>query len=56
MDKKAKQRIQTLRAKLQKLEQLAANARRQLDDPQELATLEKQINEIRLEIEKLKDE
>lgn len=54
MDKKAKHRVEILRTKLQNLEKLAANARRQPDDPRELAALEQQVAETRAEIEKLK--
>lgn len=54
MDKKTKRRLEVLRKKLHGVEKLLADARRQPDDLNELASLEKQATEIRAEIETLK--
>lgn len=54
MDKKAKKKIDVLRTRLQKLQQQLAGARKQLDDPDEVARLEKDIKAAEAELEKLK--
>lgn len=54
MDKKAKKRLEVLRQKLQKAEQLLAAVKQQTDEPGEVDAVEKQIAEYKLEIEKIK--
>ena len=54
-DKKAKKRLEVLRQKLQKQEKLLAAAKQQTDEPDEVANIERQINEIKAEIEKIKN-
>jgi peptidoglycan hydrolase CwlO-like protein len=54
MDKKAEKRIELLRKKINELQQRLAGARKQMDDPQEVAQLEAQIAAAKAEIEKLK--
>lgn len=56
MDKKQKKRIQTLHQRIQSLRQQLAGARKQMDDPQEVKVLEKQIAEAEAELQKFKDE
>ncbi len=53
MDKKAKKKIQTLRTRIQKLQQQLAGAKKQADEPGEIETLEKQIAEAEAEVTKL---
>lgn len=55
MDKKAKKRIEILRKRQEKLRQQLAGAKSQMDDPAEVETLEKEIDDVRSEIEKLKN-
>ena len=55
MDKKAKKRIEVLRQKLQKNEVLLAAAKQQPDEPDEVGNIERQIAEIKAEIEKIKN-
>ena len=55
MDKKAKKRLEVLRQKLQKYEKLLAAAKQQTDEPDEVANIERQIAEIKAEIEKIKN-
>ncbi len=55
MDKKAKKKIQTLNQRIQKLSQQLAGARKQADDSEELATLQKQIADAEAEVTKLKE-
>ena len=55
MDKKAKKRLEVLRQKLQKLEKLLAAAKQQTDEPDEIANIERQIAEIKVEIENIKN-
>ena len=43
MDKRTKKRLDALRAKLQKLEQQVAGAKRQPDDADETARLEREV-------------
>lgn len=54
LDKKAKKRIDVLRTRLNKSQQQLAGAKKQMDDPAEVARLEKEIGEINVELEKLK--
>lgn len=54
MDKKAKKRIEVLRQKINKSEQLLAAAKAQPDEPGEAEAIEKQIADYKAEIEKLK--
>ena len=55
MDKKAKKRLEVLRQKLQKSEKLLAAAKQQTDEPDEVENIERQIAEIKAEIEKIKN-
>ena len=55
MDKKAKKRLEVLRQKLQKAETLLAAAKKQTDEPDEVANIERQIVEFKAEIEKIKN-
>jgi hypothetical protein len=54
MDKKAKKKIDVLRHRLQKLQQQLAGARKQMDDPEEVRRLERDITATESELEKLK--
>lgn len=54
MDKKAKKRLEVLQTRLHKLQLQLAGARKQLDDPDELAVLERQVSEVSAELERLK--
>ncbi|MBM3998662.1 MAG: hypothetical protein FJ297_03795 [Planctomycetes bacterium] len=54
MDKKARKKIDVLNQKLQALRPKLAGARRQLDDPSEVARLEEEIRGIEAEIERLR--
>jgi hypothetical protein len=54
VDKKAKKRIEVLRTRLTKSQQQLAGAKKQMDDPADVARLEKEIAEINAELEKLK--
>jgi len=54
MDKKVKKRLDLLHTRLQKLRQQVAGAKRQMDEPGEVARLEKEMAEVNAEIEKLK--
>jgi hypothetical protein len=54
MDKKAKKRIDLLNQRLQKLRLQLAGARKQLDDPEDVRRLERDIEEVASELEKLK--
>ena len=53
MDKKAKKKQEVLRPRLQKLQQQLAGARKQMDDPEEVSRLEKEIASVKSELEKL---
>jgi hypothetical protein len=55
MDKKAKKKIQTLRQRIQNLQQQLAGSRQQMDDPAELAALEKKLADSQAELEKIKE-
>jgi peptidoglycan hydrolase CwlO-like protein len=54
MDKKAKKRIDLLRKKVNDIQQRLAGARKQMDDPSEVAQLESELAAAQQEIEKLK--
>lgn len=54
MDKKAKKRIDLLNQKLQKLRQQLAGARKQMDDPEDVRRLEREVEQVTAELEKLK--
>jgi hypothetical protein len=54
MDKKAKKRVELLHKKINDLQQRLAGARKQMDDPQEVAQLESELSAAQSEIEKLK--
>ncbi len=56
MDKKAKKRIDLLQQKLQKLRQQLAGAKKQNDDPAEVAQYERALTETESELAKLKAE
>ncbi len=55
MDKKAKKRIELLQPKLQKLRQQLAGTKKQMDEPEDVKRLEKEIAQIEAELSKLKD-
>ena len=55
MDKKAKKRIDLLQQRLQKLRQQLAGARKQMDDPADVARLEQEIRTAETELNKLKE-
>ncbi len=55
MDKKAKKRIDLLNTRLQKLRLQLAGAKKQMDEPGEVARLEKELAEVTAELEKLKN-
>lgn len=54
MDKKAQKRIELLRKKISDVQQRLAGARKQMDDPDEVRQLEKDLAAAKDEIEKLK--
>jgi hypothetical protein len=54
MDKKAKKRIDVLRQRLVQLRQKLAGAKAQLDDPEEVRRLERDVAEAEAEVAKLK--
>ncbi len=54
MDKKAKKKIDVLNNRLQKLRQQLAGAKHQMDEPEDLARLEKEIAEAEAEVQRLK--
>jgi hypothetical protein len=54
MDKKAQKRIEMLRKKVNDIQQRLAGARKQMDDPSEVAQLESELAAAQQEIEKLK--
>jgi hypothetical protein len=55
MDKRDKKRSEVLKQKITKSQQLLAAAKQQMDDPDEVRSLEKQIAEAQAELAKLKD-
>lgn len=54
MDKKAKKKLDALRARLQTLRNQLAGAKKQQDDPDEVKRLEKEIANAEAEVERLK--
>ncbi len=56
MDKKAKKRLEVLRKKQDKYQSILIAAKEQTDEPDEIENIEKQIAEIKAEIEKIKSE
>jgi hypothetical protein len=54
VDKRDKKRVDVLNLKLQKLRQQLSGARRQMDDAEEVARLERQVTEVEAELQKLK--
>jgi len=54
MDKKTKKRAQTLNQRIQKLRSQLAGSRKQMDDPDELKTIEDQLIAAEAELAKLK--
>ncbi len=55
MDKKTKKHLDVLRQKQQKLQRQLAGAKKQADDPTEVAQIEIELKRIAADIEKLKD-
>jgi hypothetical protein len=56
MNKRDKKKIQTLNQRIQKLRLQVAGAKKQLDDPAELALLERELETNEAELAKLKAE
>jgi hypothetical protein len=54
MDKKALKRIDVLQTKLQKLRQQLAGAKQQMDDPDDVRRIEKEIAEATAELDRVK--
>jgi hypothetical protein len=54
MDKRDKKKIDVLNQRLAKLRQQLAGARKQMDEPDEVKRLEKQVAEVEAELQKLK--
>ncbi|MGW8256176.1 MAG: hypothetical protein ACWGMZ_01695 [Thermoguttaceae bacterium] len=54
MDKKTKKKIEVLHQRIQNLRQQIAGAKKQLDDDDELKTLESQLTAAEAELAKLK--
>ena len=54
MDKKAKKKILALNQPIQKLRSQLAGAKKQMDDPEELKTLEEQLAAAEAELAKIK--
>ena len=54
MDKKAKKKQDLLRQRLQRLQQQLSGARKQMDDPDEVRRLEKELATTESDLEKLK--
>jgi predicted nucleic acid-binding Zn-ribbon protein len=54
MDKKAKKRIEVLRKKIADLQPRLAGAKKQTDEPDEVAKLETELAAAQAELEKLK--
>jgi hypothetical protein len=55
LNKKQKKQIDVSRKKLVKLHQLVASTKQQLDDPEELVALQKQIQDEEAKIESIKN-
>lgn len=56
MEKKSKKRRQVLNERLQKLQKLLADTRKQCDSPEELQQLEQEIAKLRSELATLTDD
>jgi len=54
MDKKVKKKTEVLRDRLTKLKQQLAGAKKQMDDPDEVSRIERDIAQAAAELEKLK--
>ena len=54
MDKKQKKRLDILNTRITKLREQLAGARKQMDDPQEVKNLEKQLTEAEAELAKIR--
>ncbi|MEX0867801.1 MAG: hypothetical protein WD030_10615 [Pirellulales bacterium] len=54
MDKKAKKRLEVVRKKIQTVQQQLAGAKQQMDDPDDVTRLERELAELHAEMEKLK--
>jgi hypothetical protein len=54
MDKKAQKKIDALQKRIQNLKQQIAGAKKQMDDPTELKTLEKQLADAEAEMVKVR--
>ena len=54
MDKKAKHKLDVLHQKLQKLRLQLSGAKKQVDEPDEVSRLEKEIAAVNTEVEQLK--
>jgi len=55
MDKKLKKKTHVIQQRIQTLRQQLAGARKQLDDPEEIKSLEKQLAAAEAELAKLKN-
>ncbi len=55
MDKKAKKRIDLLNKRIQKLQMQLSGAKKQMDDPDEVMRLEKEIADAKQELTTLKE-
>lgn len=55
MDKKAKKKIDALNLRMQTLRQRLAGAKKQMDDPAELKSIQEQLAAAEAELKKLKD-
>ncbi len=54
MDKKTKKKVDVLQKRMQMLRLQLSGAKKQMDDPEELHRLEKEVSDLSAEIEKLK--
>ena len=54
MDKKAKKKTNVLRQRIQTLQQQLAGARKQMDDPDELKSIEQQLAAAEAELAKIR--
>ncbi len=54
LDRKSKKRLEVLRHRLQKLQQQLTGVKQQEDEPGEAARIEKEIEEVRAETQKIK--
>jgi hypothetical protein len=54
MDKRDKKKIDVLNQRLAKLRQQLAGARKQMDEPDEVKRLERQVSDAEAELQKLK--